>query len=511
MPTVKTLSARHPSYDRERLERWEALYEGGACWRNHVAYWIPQNPQEPDELWHARKNRAAYANDAAPVVDLIAAWCFSSPPDVDGLPEQGHGAGWDTNVDGQGTSLTSFMRAMLTTALTCRTAWTWCNLPARPDGAALVTRADEEAAGVLAAYLVDLEPEHVINWGEDAAGGLQWVVIADKITRQAGPLDPAATVYRWTVIDATTIRRWEWTATEGRPSPQEQDEPVEVPPLVHGWTVDGRPAIPVVRLRLPHGLHVLGKIEDVVVDLTRADNDLGWALHRGAHEMMVLQLANPSMGPTLGAGYYMQIGQDDKVSYASPSGTVYDALTQRITDRREQVYRAVQQMAQSVSGESTPARASGASKALDWQALSIMLDAYAELVKVALRRILALVVRPLTGRTDGLTVEGLDGWSQDDLTEILTNAAMSTPMVPSPTFRRETAKRIARLALTDLDAETEAKIDAELDAETFEEPGLYAPPPPTDDPLDDELDELAKPPAARESPKPRAPRRKAAA
>lgn len=488
---VKILSRTHPDYNRPCLERWEALYEGGKEWREHIDYWIPKNPQEPAELWAARKERAAYINDTAPVVDLIVAWCFASPPSVDGLPQQGHGSGWATDVDGQGRTFAGYARDLLTSALVNRTGWAWCNLPA--TDAVFESRADQERAGALDAYLVDLDAEDVIHWGEDARGRLSWVMIADTLWRQDGPLADRRKVHRWTLIDAERIRRWEWLPTKGKEYPDpEVDVAAEVLDQTHGWKVDGAPAIPVVRLRLPSGLHVLGKIEDVVTDLVRAHNDLGWALHRGAHELMVLQLAEEASPPTLGAGYYLKIGAADKVSYAAPSGVVYASLTERITDLREQVYRSVQQMAQSVSSDSTPSRASGASKALDWQALAVMIDAYGELLKVALRRILALVAEPLVGPGSALEVSGLDGWSQDDLMEILANAATSRPMVPSSTFKREQAKRIARMALPDLDEATRRAIDTELDEANFEDPAMYeAPPPVTPEP-----DPAATPPKA---------------
>ena len=476
MPTVKQLSQTHPDYRKECLEVWEALYKGGEEWHERVDHFLPRNPQEPGDVWDARKKHAAYINDAAPIVDLMVAWLFSAPPTVEGLPGSGVSEGWETDVDRAGLSFASYFRDVITDAMRDRVAYTWVNLPPAP-AAGYPDRQAQELAGGNRAYLLDLDAEQVINWGDDAEGNLAWLVVKDCVRRQDDALADAVEVHRWTVIDRTRIRRWEWTprtapdGTVQREPRPEEDVGAPTVDIAHGF-----PSTPVVRLRLPAGLHVLGKIEDVCTALARADNDLGWALHRGAHELMVIRSDDPASPPVLGAGYYLTIGPKDSVDYASPTGRVYDALAARVTDLREQAYRSVQQMAQSVSSKSTQARASAASKTLDWQALAIMLDAYGEILKVAIRRTLDLVSAVMLAPGQ-LTVAGLDGWSEEDLNEILSNASLAVPLVPSPTFKREVAKRIARTALPDLDESLSKAIEGELDAEAFTDPAAYVPPP----------------------------------
>jgi hypothetical protein len=477
MPSLKlsVLNATHPDYDCAELDQYEALYEGGKDWHKLVATWLPQNAQEPLDLWNERKAMATYDNHAGPIIDLIVAWLFSKPPTVDGVD-----ADWLRNVDRKGATLPVWLRDPVTDALCDGRCFVWVNAPARPEGdAAPTNRKDEETAGLHVPFLVDLDAENVRDWGEDANGNLAWILCRHYIDQRTGVDSGRTKKWVWTWIDATQIRRWEFEPKAGQTETfPDGAEATEQAVIAHGF---GR--MPVARLEFPAGLHVMRKLRDPVLALTRLENDYDWRLHRDAHNLLVLKTADAARKPTLGAGYYLIVGEKDSVDYVSPGGEVYDALQKRIDTKRETVYRLVQQMAQAVSGKSTQQAASGAAKALDWQSLQVMLAAYADLVKALIRTICQIATPALVGPVgvakarEGIVVGGLEGWQEDDLQKVLEDFATAGPMVKSPTFRKWLAKEtVARIA-PHLDDKTRQAIEGEIEGADYEDPAAWTAPP----------------------------------
>lgn len=465
---IKTLDQTHPNYNALGIAKRDALYSGGDKWHAQVAEFIPKNAEEPTPLWVERQNRATYENNAGPIIDLISAWLFSEAAQVAGL-----GEGFLGDVDRRSTGWSAWWAQLFVSAQVQRRAFAWVNLPARSPVVAVASRADEEKAGLLNAYLVALDAEKVLDWGDDEAGRLAWVMVKSCDSTRAGPEAERAVVHRWRFIDGTTIRTWEWRPTATSTAPKPDDDAQELVAIQHGIG-----ALPVVRLELAEGLWTMGKLSDPVIAHVRASNDLDWSLHRAAHALMVIAIRDIATKPTLGAGYFLQVLRDkdgvDTVSYAEPTGASFDAQAKNADSKREAIYRVVQQMAMSASQDAAPTKLSGASKAMDWQSLQVMLAAYAVVLLTAMREI-ATIVGKIRGVTD-VEVSGLEGWQQEDIAALLEQAVLAVPLVPSPTYKREMAKLFARRLLPDVDAKITKAIDAEIDAAEFVDPAPYVPP-----------------------------------
>ncbi len=342
--------------------------------------------------------------------------------------------------------------------------YAWVNLPARAPGVTYGSRADEEAAGLLRPYLVLLTPEQVIDWEEDERGRLMWVMVRGVDERRERVEDSRLRVHRWTWIDATTIRRWEWRSpSEDQPDPKPEDTAAELAPVQHGI---GR--LPVVRMALPSGLWALNKVADPAAALTRRSNDLDWSLHRAAHALMAIHSKWGDEEPVLGPGYYLKLGIDDRVEYAEPSGVSFEAQAAHEAALREELYRVVQQMAVSADADATRTRASGESKARDWQALEIILSAYGELVRATMHEVLEVVAAARHDEVPDLAVKGLDGWNLEDLPTFLQGALVGRGLVKSETFARTIAKRVVtRLLQDEVSPETIEEIVEEIDAADY--------------------------------------------
>lgn len=468
---VQILSQQHPAYNAALLADVAALYEGGKLWHDRLDVFLPKKEQESVTSYAERKGRAAYENDMAPIIDLLIGKLFETPAAVSGLP-----AGWLADVDGRGTSWSTWWREVATNAARDQRAFIWINFPP-PAEVPPTDAADEAARGLARPTLVSVPATLAPNWIDDEEGNLDAVMIRDVCTVQATLIEPQKTVYRWTAIDEVGISRWEWTAQQGRASPGPEDDAGQVMNVAHN-----RPDVPVVRLQFSPGLHIGGKLRDPVVALTGLANDLDWALHRGAHAVMVIATEG-GVVPVLGAGAYLNIGSNDAVSFAEPGGACYAALAERIEVRREGVYRVTHQMGASVGTKG--AGASGASKDLDWRALEIVLDAYADAVRAAMLATALRVADVWRVAPASIQITGLDGWDAADMQALLTAAQLAVPMVKSETFRREVAKQTAAGLLPDASDEVLSAITKELDdADYSEQPGFA----PSSGPLDPNAD-----------------------
>ena len=468
---IKTLQQTHPDYNAERNAKCRAIAEGGEMFHALKEKLFPKRFVEPTDVYAERLSLVTYTNHVGPSLSRLSALLFAESPAV-----AAQGVWWGgflADVDRQGSSWSSFWRARTEDALTCRWAWAWVNLPAR-GGVEVRTRADEESLGLLNAYLVRFLPEQVLDWGEDEAGGLLWIMARDVVERRPSIESPRQTVYRWRYIDATEVRTWEWEATRERPVPTDEDIATERPPVPHGF---GR--IPVTRIQLPRHLWILAMVYDVALAATRAENDLTWALHQAANELLVLTSKWEEATPILGHGHYLQLGRDadgeDKANFIAPSGMAFDHLEKRVQEARDDVFRAFGQLAVAASSDGPKAQMSADSKAADWQAAEILLAALAEPVLDAMRDTLALLA-DVRGES-APPVSGLDGWQAEDIEAFLAAVAGAQDARElSPGFRRLVAKRQAiRILRDEVTAEELAAVLTEIDESDPERSGpLFA-------------------------------------
>lgn len=465
---VKLLNQTHPDYCRSDIDLREALYEGGKDFHRHIGTFLPKHGVEADDVWTERKQRAYYLNFVGPIVDYIAGALFTPPATL--AVEGGDEAYWSAvakDCDGQGTDWSALWKEALVDALTNQSAWIRIDLPP-VAGVEPRSRAEQEQAGLLAAYLVRYEPEDVINWGSDRQG-LSWVVIRRCESEQEGPVAEQRKIWRWTAIDRTTVRTWTWTPTKDKPAPGDEDEAIEQPPIAHGF---GR--LPIVRLELPHGLWVVNKLYDPAVELFRELNAHSWALFKSAHAMPVIKRKWGGDGPVVGTGYYYQLEPEDSFEWSEPPGGSYAALETSVVRLRDDLYRVVQQMAQAQGTSAAQAAKSGDSKQMDHLALTVMLGAYAALVRDAMGEAVELLA---AGRGEDVTYRlgGMDGWAELGLAELLAVITMAVPLVPSATFRRLSQQQVADRVLGDRATEEDRKaITDELTA-AAEEPAQIDP------------------------------------
>ncbi|MEL6346890.1 MAG: hypothetical protein AAFV53_27505, partial [Myxococcota bacterium] len=480
-----------PTHNGGRISLLRALLDGGDRFRAFRRTLFAKNAMEDTSLYEERIRLVQYTNHAGAIISVLGALLFAEAPALSGLEGRYWEALW-MDCDGKGTSWKQFWRERFRDAQAGQHAWVWINLPARnAEAPAPTNRAEEEQAGYLDGYLVGLTPEQVIDWETDAQGALQWVLFRSIEQKRAGPAEPRKTVWKWTYIDAAVIRRWQWTPKPEQAEPTEEDTAQELEPIEHKLG-----QLPVVRMTMPADLWAMGKLEDPAIAACRARNELSWALHRAANELLVITSKWDEGHVVLGHGAYLKLRRDEKGSdsaqYVAPSGVAFSHLQTDVASTRDEVYRVVQQMALSADADAARQRLSGESKSQDWKATEIVLGSYADLVRQAMRNTVRFIAKNIRGeQVETVSISGLDGWSEEDLLTFLDAAALAVDARSfSPTFRKVVAKRQARRLLQDeVDEGTLREIETEIDEADVEalDPlgGFRAPagePPPNDPP-----------------------------
>lgn len=449
---TKILNQEHPTRSQELLDMYRTLYDGGTDWREHIKQWLPQHHEEPPDVYKDRKVRSSYYNYAGGILGIVIGYLFSVPPQVEG-PAKDSLADILSDVDHQGSPWARFWRRRFADALVGQHAYAWINAHAIPDGVEVKSKADEDMLGIgdSSLFLVGLSGEDVIDWGEDEHGNLSWLIYRVVDKERTEITDSRKTVWRWTYIDCDVIRRWKWFDENGKKEePGPDDFAVESAPIEHKMGM-----CPVIRLTLPKGLWALNMIYEPAIDLFRSRNDLTWALHKSAHALMVVNRKWEGNAPTVGHGYYLELKPDESVSYAEPTGRNFRILQQDVKDKKEELFRVVQQMAMGVDSDASRARMSGESKEKDWQATDVMMAEYADLLLSAMSDTILRILK--IRKSDNIfTVTGLDSWKTESINNFLIAASMSMEAkVLSPTFRKLVAKRQASRLLQDEVSEDE--------------------------------------------------------
>lgn len=459
---LQLLDTQRPDRDHDELADHHALYKGGDCFRHRLSRFLPKRPAEADEVYKHRVQIAHYLNYCGPIVNFFMATLFSDELELVAEPKapDWYATEFATNCDGLGMDLHVMLRDRFTRAAVQRRSWVLVDFPS-DGGVAPVDRAEWEARKLGDAYLCPLDECEVLDWEVDDRGELEWAIVHSVDKRRRDPAAGRSTVTeRWTIWRRDTWERYALTYKEGeRPPAEKTDVPLEAAGPV---ATQGR--VPLARIELPEALYVMGLLASPQIEQMRARNALSFALQRTCYATRILHLEEDRDLGAQGSGYGIKLGVDEKVSWDAPPGDAFAPVAEYSAQLKDEIYRVAQQMALGVENNAAAVGRSGDSKAQDHAATVVVVKAFAREVREAAKRILDLVA---LGRGDQLTwsIGGMDAYAGEDLATAAEAAVtVETLNIPSVTFRREMAKRVALVALPDATPEQRDKITKEIDA-----------------------------------------------
>jgi hypothetical protein len=497
---VDLLSGQHPTYAAEVWARYDALYRGGEAFRACLSHFLPQNPAELYETYEARKRRAHYTGYVGPIVDWFAAkLCAASlvirakppsgapsSPNSPGAPsatETFYGA-WKEDVDGAGTDLIDFLRARFTRACVVGRTWWVVEMP-DDEQAPPVTRAEWERRGLGRATIAELENEQVLDFEVDRFGELVWAIVHTLETPRPDPRAPRGQIQEtWRVYDRESVTSFGITYDPKEQRPTEARSLGTKPhgfqrvPLVALGFVGTRPVKVRVGGRMVRvggakleGFWLLARLADPQLAHFRAGSALDWNIERTCYAMPVFHLEDEAKPPTMGAGYYIQLGVTEKADWIGPPTQHLAVLLERVAGLKDEIYRVANQLAQGVDNNAAAVGRSGESKQADAASTEVVLRVYGALVREAVERTYELIAE---GRGEDLSwsIEGLEAFSLADGAAVIDAATSANKLnVPSPTFRRELLYRVAEALLPGVDQPTKDAIRIEIDAGVAAEAG----------------------------------------
>lgn len=505
---LSTLQQTNPSHHGKLWARYHALYVGADAFRHCISEFLPRNPMEAPETFVARCESAQYTNYVGPIIDFYAAKVMNAPVEakpLDDADEPPFYAEWREDVDGAGTNLVDFFRSRFVAACVKGRAWWRLSLP-DPGEVPAANMAEYEARG-LGRVLVDpIDRSQIIDWQEDDRGELEWAIVHRVERPRRSPEEQRGTIVEtWEVYDRENVTTYAIAYTENKPPRPEDDiQPTSRRP--HGFSrvpllgmgFEGTKAAH-VKVGLRHialsaseirGLWPMGRLADIQVAHFRQEAGLEWSIARTCYAMPVLNIQDTANIPTMGAGYCMVLGQNESITWTAPPTAHLAMASQRVADRRDEIYRVANQLAQGVDNNAAAIGRSGESKLADAESTEVILVIFGAFVREAIEKTFDLIsearaeadMRP-AGEPLKWAVAGLDKFDVTDVAALVTAATQAAMLnIPSKTANAAIKSRVAIALLPGLDEKTRQTIKEEIEDGTSAEEQLQVPEAPPERP-----------------------------
>jgi len=487
--TYAEISAKHPDYRADLIERYEDLYCGGEQFRKNIEQYLDQrqieNPKAAtapidtsvenvgvgqaarnafhgmNNRWEERKRVSRYTNLVAGILDYFVSAVFNVKPEIISEDTSPYWKNLNNNADGLGTPLPLLLRnAAIDHLKHFRTF-----LAVQGPGGQFKHQTEQKNGGGFDAMLRVLCARDVDMWQEDGAE-LKWIRTYRKDVIREAPIGPATKVRElWTYITETDFVEYE--IKYDKATPPSKDAVVACKSIKrHGF-----PRLPVVPLKIHQGLWAMQRMEEPALKVFNREASLTWYLNSIAFQILTIVTDKPIdqiVDVSVGA---LNLGPGGSASFTAPQPGAADALFKDWENGKTNMYEVFQSIGLNAVGTQTQnARQSAEAKVIDRQPLSAMLTAYASGIRTAVEaaaRLIAEFRAPIA--KDAPAVLGLDYCDVLTLDQKVKNIidVQSIKGYPETAYREQLAN--VALALTPT-ASAEAKTailkearDADLD------------------------------------------------
>jgi len=452
---MENINREHPEYVARKAiwKQYKDLYAGGEQLRTNASLYLVRRHKEPGEIYLERLARVFYQNYIGSIIDWYAATLMRCEPGL--LFEGSDPAAIDfygvlsEDCDLKGTSLSEFFRQRFVDVLVCGSSFIVVDFP-KVDGTPR-SRAEEDACGKSRAYLVDYSPEEVINWSQNRAGGLDWVVLRTSCLQQSKVTDAKREKEtRWIYYDRENYQIYR---RHGDSSPIELIDEGR-----HGMASVGR--VPLFEIKVSDGLWLMNKSASLQLEHFNKSNALSWALTMGLFASPVVY-SDHEWKQVVGESYYIQLGKDDRFGWTEPEGKVYQIAADNLVSLRDEIYRVCYLMSQ--SGDTGSGRQSALSLQMEFATTEEVLRAYGDTVKEGLKQILWAIA---AARQDGVSIDvsGMDEFDINSLGTELDDAQKLLALgIESKTLKKEIFKRLAFKYLSDASQDVKNRVAEEIE------------------------------------------------
>ena len=458
---MDNINREHPEYviKRAMWRKYRALYSGGEHMREHASEYLVRRNKEPNDVYQERLGRVFYENYIGSIIDWYAATLLRREPTLtfEGTNEAGiHFYNeFAEDCDLKGTTLPEFFRQQLVNTLVFGRTYIALDFPRAPQPA--TNRAEEDAAGISRAFLVEYTPDEVINWSHDADGNLSWIVIRTSCLRQERVTDAGwRRETRWIHYDRESFRiysRMEGGDASGAIELIDEGR--------HALAAQGR--VPVFQVKVTEGLWLMNKAALLQLEHFNKSNALSWALTMGLFAMPVVY-SDREWNQIVGDSYYIQLGPQDKFGWTEPTGHVFQIAADNLERLKDEIYRVCYAMGQASGSQPAHPLQSGTSKQRDFAITQEVLRAFGDAVKETMKQLLRAIE---SARQDGLQIDvtGLDEFDIGDFGNELDDAKKLLEMgIGSVTLKKQLFKKLALKYFCDARQDIKTQIAAEIEA-----------------------------------------------
>lgn len=334
--------------------------------------------------------------------------------------------------------------------------------------------ADQKAMG-LEPYIVTYSPRAVINWSNDNAGNLEWIVI--RTEQEISEFLQAPTVETlWYYFDRQNYSIYR---SRQRPTNSSSSSPVI-------YDATGRPAgedaeadliaegqhalakqnrVPVRRLQVSEEMWLANRAYLLLKAHINQDNALDWALFNNNLAMPVIYSDKQQRSTTFSEVALLQLGEKDRMEWLESTGRSFEISASRLDSLREEAYRSMYLQAQGKSSSATASAQSGYSKEMDMMPSNEALNYFGDIIRAGMQ---------VVGQ-DVSAARGQDGVEWDvfgfvfETKPITQSIAVAQELdtlgifQASPTLERETMKMVAHDFLEDRNETIKKQVDSEID------------------------------------------------
>jgi len=463
----KTLQTRHPEYDHDYWDKIKHLYEGEyslrKCFKHNTKLRdavFPKHLGETDDVYEERLKRFFYVNYFQSIVKGVVTTLGSDPINVN--------AGYSTvdtdeevkvdpfyqdfakNVARPGAERMTFNRFMLDRcieALLYKRTWVLVDFPTPGDEAEKpMNRLEEEQMGLDHAYLVACCPELVYDWEEDDAGNLLWALVYGKSEKRESIEDSRDMVTEtYTIYDREGWTRYTYSFKESDP-PNENKAPDKTEQGKHSFG-----QVPLVRFCLPHDMWAGSMLSGVAVEILNKYAALSWSNYRTLFQMQIAYLDSPDadpLNPILedteravrqieGPGRVKVMAKGDRIEMLAPEASPFAEARAYIKEMKEEMYRILHQMSQSVENSAATMKRSAESKGMDQSSTIIVAKELGSLVRTFAEDIYNMVSAGRKDEVEEWTASGFSEFEELQAKAAVDEAAtLETVNIPSATFHR---------------------------------------------------------------------------
>jgi hypothetical protein len=200
------------------------------------------------------------------------------------------------------------------------------------------------------------------------------------------------------------------------------------------------------------------------------------------HGGMSMTQQNPNrgadpVGEAMAKGY-TAIGSEDEIGFAGPSGRAYELASKSCAELRDEIFGAMNTMALCLANTSEAVGRSGLSKREDRSATLVIQDFLGTRVRETAAEVYEVVADGRGEEGTAWIAAGADSYDDDDRSELVGEATeVEMLTIPSPTFKRKYATKLALALVPKLSPVEKKAIEDELQANITDESVLPPPPP----------------------------------